>query len=333
MRPIPDGARVEIVPCAAPEIGVREAVESGLQHQVMHDPLTVCPAASICATASNARWLPCCRDPATGSDSYSTSIVSRGQRQLGHLAVDVVRRTWAPASPFGAPTDVVAPFRDDSRSAGCAIPKLPQCRISSSPRWKLREVGRSGDPGGAARSRLGRAYGIVDEVFGRDAACNAKSAGRNRFVLFDDTMHQAAMNGLELEQELRHALAHSEFVPYYQPLVQLDDATVVGYEALLRWRHPQRGMLAPGDFLAAAEDSGLIEPIDWRMFLDAAGRAQRHRRMLRPHVSSRMFQRISALRDWQEAGFNPAQLRIESPRHDAGGSRGVAEIGAAARGA
>ena len=61
-------------------------------------------------------------------------------------------------------------------------------------------------------------------------------------------------------------LLNDEFMPYFQPLMRLADSAVVGYEALLRWQHPQRGVLAPGEFLQVAEDSGLIEAIDWRMF-------------------------------------------------------------------
>ncbi|PKM41582.1 MAG: hypothetical protein CVV05_20505 [Gammaproteobacteria bacterium HGW-Gammaproteobacteria-1] len=65
---------------------------------------------------------------------------------------------------------------------------------------------------------------------------------------------------------MRLALARREFEPYFQPIVRLDDSTVVGYEALLRWHHPLRGVLAPGAFLAVAEGSGILEAIDWQMF-------------------------------------------------------------------
>jgi EAL domain-containing protein (putative c-di-GMP-specific phosphodiesterase class I) len=126
------------------------------------------------------------------------------------------------------------------------------------------------------------------------------------------------MNVLALEQELRRALAQDEFEPWFQPLVGLEDEQVVGYEALLRWRHPLRGVLAPGDFLQVAEDSGLIEPIDWRMFrlsLDHGKALVRHGGYITINVSPRHFQSgdldrrlMQVVRD---AGFDPTKLRIE----------------------
>jgi EAL domain-containing protein (putative c-di-GMP-specific phosphodiesterase class I) len=69
-----------------------------------------------------------------------------------------------------------------------------------------------------------------------------------------------------MESELRKALRQNEFEPHFQPIFRLGDSTVMGYEALIRWNHPQRGLLKPVDFVKIAEDSGLIEAIDWRLF-------------------------------------------------------------------
>ena len=95
-----------------------------------------------------------------------------------------------------------------------------------------------------------------------DAAMyRAKDGGRARCELFDHAMRAKAVRRLELERELRRALEEDEFVLHYQPIVALETGTVKGVEALIRWRHPQRGLLQPGDFIWVAEDSGLIEPI------------------------------------------------------------------------
>ncbi len=95
-----------------------------------------------------------------------------------------------------------------------------------------------------------------------DAALfRAKAAGRSQWQFFDEGMHARALARLTTEHELRRSVADHDFVVHYQPIVALADATVVGHEALVRWRHPQRGLLAPGAFLAIAEDSGLIVEI------------------------------------------------------------------------
>jgi len=93
------------------------------------------------------------------------------------------------------------------------------------------------------------------------ALFRAKSGGRARWQLFDDAMHAQAVVRLTVEDQLRDAIGRGEFVVHYQPIVALADAHVVGHEALVRWVHPTRGLLSPGDFIDVAEDSGLISAI------------------------------------------------------------------------
>lgn len=111
-------------------------------------------------------------------------------------------------------------------------------------------------------------YAKAEELL-RDADVamyRAKAEGRHRYALFDEGLHQEALRLLEVENDLRRAIARGELEPYFQPIVRLSDRSVVGYEALVRWRHPERGVLLPGDFLPVAEDSGSAEQIDWQMF-------------------------------------------------------------------
>ena len=102
------------------------------------------------------------------------------------------------------------------------------------------------------------------------AMYRAKAEGRQRYAIFDERLRREAVSLLELEVDLRRALERGEFEPFYQPIVSLADGRVAGFEALLRWRHPARGVLAPGDFLGVAEDNGSSEAIDWMMFEQAA---------------------------------------------------------------
>jgi predicted signal transduction protein with EAL and GGDEF domain len=92
----------------------------------------------------------------------------------------------------------------------------------------------------------------------------AKLAGKNRFHLFDPTSDRRARSHHQLLQEIRHGLASGEFELYYQPKIDLATRRLVGAEALIRWNHPQRGLLLPGEFMRAVENTELeIELGEW----------------------------------------------------------------------
>ncbi len=95
-----------------------------------------------------------------------------------------------------------------------------------------------------------------------DAAMyRAKERGRNRLELFDTDMRHAAMVRLQVEHDLRRAVTNGELVIHYQPVIDLPTGAIRGLEALVRWQHPVRGLLSPGDFIAIAEDTGAITEI------------------------------------------------------------------------
>ncbi len=93
------------------------------------------------------------------------------------------------------------------------------------------------------------------------AMYRAKAKGRAQYQIFDRTMHEYASRQLSLETEMRRALENREFLIYYQPLINLETESLTGFEALVRWKHPTRGIIQPSEFIPAAEDNGLILPL------------------------------------------------------------------------
>jgi diguanylate cyclase (GGDEF)-like protein/PAS domain S-box-containing protein len=96
------------------------------------------------------------------------------------------------------------------------------------------------------------------------AMYQAKDGGEGGYQVFDQQMHQRIAERLELENDLRRAIEQDQLEVHYQPIMQLETATISGVEALVRWRHPEYGMVSPGQFIPVAEDTGMIVPIgDW----------------------------------------------------------------------
>ncbi|MEH2114692.1 two-component system response regulator [Nostoc sp.] len=94
------------------------------------------------------------------------------------------------------------------------------------------------------------------------AMYRAKAQGRGKYHVFNPAMHQEAIQLLELENDLRRAVERQEFLVYYQPIVSLNTGRISGFEALVRWRHPIRGLVSPTEFIPVAEETGLINAIN-----------------------------------------------------------------------
>ncbi|HVE46224.1 MAG TPA: EAL domain-containing protein [Acidimicrobiales bacterium] len=106
------------------------------------------------------------------------------------------------------------------------------------------------------------------------AMYTAKGAGRGRYELFRSGMHEAVVERVELEQGLQKAPERDELVLHYQPVISLASGRMVGFEALLRWNHPERGLLGPGEFIDVAEENGAIVPMGTWALEEACRQAQ-----------------------------------------------------------
>jgi len=153
------------------------------------------------------------------------------------------------------------------------------------------------------------------------AMYRAKAMGGNTHQLFDATMYASAVALLQIEGELKRAVERKEWLVYYQPIVSLASGEAVGVEALVRWSHPQRGILAPQEFIQVAEDTGLILPIGEYVLRTACQQVKTWREAGRPdfwvsvNISGRQFQDQNLVENvaqvLAETGLPSNGLRLE----------------------
>ena len=116
-------------------------------------------------------------------------------------------------------------------------------------------------------AKIGIAYGnskypeAEDILRDADIAMYYSKDNEENYVIFDQKMHIRAVTRLQLETDLRFAIERNEFELYYQPIISLDNASLTGFEALVRWNHPQRGLVPPNEFIPISESTGLIIPM------------------------------------------------------------------------
>jgi EAL domain-containing protein (putative c-di-GMP-specific phosphodiesterase class I) len=168
----------------------------------------------------------------------------------------------------------------------------------------------------------GAGYEHAEDVLrDADTALSQAKQGRVRYQVFDASMHERAIRQLRDEHALRRAVERRELLLHYQPLVALADGRIAGLEALLRWRHPERGLVPPTEFIRVAEETGLVFAIG-RWTLSEACRAAAGWRHLLPeglavsaNVSGVEFSQPDLARQVEaavrEAGLEPERLRLE----------------------
>ncbi|MDT4966749.1 MAG: hypothetical protein QOJ64_1486 [Acidobacteriota bacterium] len=168
-------------------------------------------------------------------------------------------------------------------------------------------------------------YDRPEEVL-RDADTamyRAKVLGKARHEVFDKTMHAFAMNLLQMESDLRRAIERKEFVLHYQPIVALETGAITGFEALIRWVHPERGFVSPDEFISIAEETGLIIPIGQWVLEEACRQIRRWQEefpqypplQISVNLSSKQFinsKLIDQIRDvMRETRVDPHSLKLE----------------------
>ena len=168
-------------------------------------------------------------------------------------------------------------------------------------------------------------YATPDQAI-RDADTamyRAKAAGKGRYVVFDQAMHAQAMERLNLENDLRLAIGSDALFLMYQPIVALDSAAVLGFEALVRWKHPVRGLISPVEFIPLAEELGLINRLGAWVFEEACRQLVDWQRRYPPFAKLTMSVNLSRRQlnvsdlieqikaTLQRTGANPESLRLE----------------------
>jgi len=260
------------------QIGVRKLAESRLTHEALHDSLTGLPNRTALLQRLHHVLNRFRKDPTRlfavlflDLDRFKVVNDSVGHLLGDELLVEAGKRisgcVRGPDSVARLGGDEFTLLLEDIASAEDAN------RVARRALTALADPVRLGDKEIYTSASIGIAianmrYTLPEELL-RDADVamyRAKARGRQRFEIFDEQLRQEALHTLDMESDLRRAITRQEFEPHLQPIVSLVDGQVLGYEALLRWRHAKRGLLRPADFLTVAEESGNVEQIDWQLY-------------------------------------------------------------------
>jgi diguanylate cyclase (GGDEF)-like protein/PAS domain S-box-containing protein len=247
----------------------RKRMEAELERLALYDPLTGLPNRALFSDRLSHTIERRGRKQATAVYFLDVDRFKRINDSLGHSAGDeVLREVAARIERTLRPEDTVARFGGDEFTVLCESVGGVLEAVGVADRLQ-REIAQPLRAGGA-ELRLSASIGIAIAEAGDDpdvsrlvedadaAMYRAKERGGARTELFDTAMRERAVNALSIEQELSHGLDHGDLRLFYQPLVSLVTGEIVGAEALIRWEHPERGLLSPDKFLPVAEESGLI---------------------------------------------------------------------------
>jgi diguanylate cyclase (GGDEF)-like protein/PAS domain S-box-containing protein len=330
----PDGHPYRVVGSCT-DITYRRRAEDRLRHRALHDELTDLPNRALFSdllrqTIARSKRHPDHRFAVLFLDIDRFKVVNDS---LGHsvgdqLLVLIARRL----EECLRPEDTVARLGGDEftvlvdgiAGSGDAVRLANRIQKVLAKPFELggRETFTTASIGIALSST---GYIDAEEVL-RDAdnaMYRAKSGGKARYQLFDKKMHAQAMRLLHLETDLRHALERRELELFYQPIVGFESRDIVALEALVRWRHPTRGLLGPREFIPLAEENGLIVPLGQWVLGEACRQLREWSRVLPDaretivsvNISGRQLAEPGLARDVETVlsatGLAPSRLRLE----------------------
>jgi diguanylate cyclase (GGDEF)-like protein/PAS domain S-box-containing protein len=310
----------------------RKALQQELVHQAFHDPLTGLPNRALFLDRLGHARARSARDGGTQAvlfvDVDRFKVVNDS---LGHRIGDEVLQTVAARIvAVLRPSDTVARFGGDEFTV-----LLEQVHDASESAQTAERIQRALQPPviaagrevvvtvsiGIAVAEPGNAPG--DLLAAADIAMyQAKSSGKNRYVVAAAGADELALARLDLEMELRHAITANELEVHYQPVVHAQSGALYGLEALVRWRHPTLGLLAPSHFMDVAEESGLVLPLgEWvleQACIAAVDWKRRHPQaplVMAVNLSARQFQQPDlcerVARVLESTGLDPRLLTLE----------------------
>jgi diguanylate cyclase (GGDEF)-like protein/PAS domain S-box-containing protein len=330
-----DDEHVRGIVLNARDISERKVFEEQLAHQAFHDPVTNLANRALFVERVRHAIGRARRDDSDlgvmflDIDDFKTINDSLGHGAGDAALIDVAKRlsnsirSSDTAARFGGDEFVVLLEDLDSTETATEVAE----RVLEDLRQPLVVAGKEL----VVRGSIGISIMAGSSTIGADelirdadaAMYIAKRDGKGSYRMFEPEMHAGVLARLELRADLQRALESGQFELHYQPIVRLADSRVAGMEALLRWNHPERGLVLPGDFIPFAEETGLIVPIGRWVLRQACLQAvavQKHWTDEAPlymcvNLSVRQLQHSDVIADvrdaLQESGLDPALLMLE----------------------